>query len=155
MSDQKILISSCLLGERVRYDGNRKPVSNDIILNWLAQGRLVSVCPEVCGGLSTPRPAAEIQSNGQIITTIGTNVSEAFGKGANVALDLCHANNIKMAILKQFSPSCGSKQIYDGSFGGVKIAGVGLTCKLLTEHGIKVFCEQTLDEALAFYEHLE
>jgi uncharacterized protein YbbK (DUF523 family) len=85
------------------------------------------------------------------LISVCPEVTEAFDRGANIALNLCRKHHIKMAILKQSSPSCGSKQVYDGSFSGVKIAGEGLTCQLLRQHGIEVFCEDTLDEALRFY----
>ncbi len=152
---QKILISGCLLGELVRFDGKSKALTNPIIIDWFNQGRLVSVCPEVTGGLPIPRPAAELQPNGLVITNLGVDVTEAFEKGANIALNLCRKHQIKMAILKQSSPSCGSKQVYDGSFSGVKIAGEGLTCQLLRQHAIAVFCEETLDEALRFYKTID
>jgi uncharacterized protein YbbK (DUF523 family) len=144
----KILISGCLLGELVRYDGKSKPITNPMIKQWYQQGRLVSVCPEVAGGLPIPRPPAERQPNGQIMTRQGINVTEKFNAGAQKALDLCKQHNIKVAILKQGSPSCGSSTIYDGSFSATKIAGEGKTCQLLRQHGIHVFCENTLEQAM-------
>ena len=146
----KILISGCLLGELVRYDGKSKPITNPIITQWYQQNRLISICPEVAGGLSIPRPPAEKQANNQIVTEHGINVTEQFNTGAQQALELCNKHNIKVAILKQGSPSCGSTTIYDGTFSGNKISGEGLTCQLLRQHGIKVFCENTLDQAALF-----
>ncbi|MFT4926988.1 MAG: hypothetical protein ACI8WB_003088 [Phenylobacterium sp.] len=160
---QKILISSCLLGDPVRYDGRSKPVNHLLIEQWRNEGRLISVCPEVSGGLPIPRPAAEIQrlsgdtpnlQKRQVITIDGQNVSDAFDKGAAIALHLCRLHQIKIAVLKQFSPSCGSDQIYDGTFSGVKITGVGVTCQLLRENGIAVFSEQTLDQIASYLHQL-
>lgn len=153
----KILISSCLLGNPVRYDGNSQNIDHPLIRQWQNEGRLVSVCPEVSGGLPVPRPPAELQivkdgegENIQVITIDGLNVTQAFGKGAAMALQLCRQHQIQMAILKQSSPSCGSQQIYDGRFSGVKVPGEGLTCRLLRQHGITVFSEQTLHQAADF-----
>lgn len=151
----KILISSCLLGNPVRYDGNSKPVYHDIISHWQQLGCLVTICPEISGGLPVPRPAAEIQNNGKVFTQSGQDVSEQFKRGAQNTLALCQQQNIKIAVLKQSSPSCGSSNIYDGSFSGQKISGMGVTAKLLTQHNIHVFCEQTLVEANQCYEKLE
>lgn len=149
---EKILISSCLLGNPVRYDGNSKPIEHDIITHWQQLGCLITICPEMSGGLPVPRPAAEIQNNGKILTESGQDVSAHFQQGAQNTLDLCRQQQIKIAILKQSSPSCGSQMIYDGSFSGQKIAGMGVTAKLLSSHGIKVFCEQTLVEANQYYQ---
>lgn len=151
---EKILISSCLLGHPVRYDGNSKPIQHDIISHWQQLGCLVTICPEMSGGLPVPRPPAELQSDGRIITKSGKDVSAPFNQGAQNSLNLCLQQNIKIAILKQSSPSCGSQQIYDGSFSGQKISGMGVTAKLLTDNGIEVFCEQTLTQAYQYYQKL-
>ena len=148
---QKILISRCLQGELVRYDGKSNPIEHEILDTWQQQGRLVGICPEVAGGLSTPRPPAEIQPDGKVLTINGEDVSAAFTQGAQQALKLCQKHHIKMAILKQSSPSCGSLRIYDGNFSGTKIAGEGTTTALLRAHGIAVFCEQTLPQAIDFF----
>ena len=150
----RILISSCLLGNPVRYDGNSKPVYHDIINYWQQLGCLVTICPEMSGGLPVPKPAAEIQINGKVLTQSGQDVSEQFKRGAQNTLALCQQQHIKVAVLKQSSPSCGSLNIYDGSFSGQKISGMGVSAKLLTEHGVKVFCEQTLVEANQYYQKL-
>lgn len=143
---QKLLISACLLGQPVRYDGQSKPISEKPWLKQLqAQGRLVIVCPEVVGGLPTPRPAAE-RVKDKVITKTGSDVTDAFVKGAEHALQMCQQHNIKYALLKANSPSCGNKQIYDGSFSGRLIDGQGVTARLLTENGIAVFSELQLDD---------
>tara|TARA_B110000881_G_C18573489_1_gene517051 strand:- start:1211 stop:1732 length:522 start_codon:yes stop_codon:yes gene_type:complete len=161
----KILISACFLGQKVRYNGEIKslidmPVKTNEaqsviekqlflwqkLFHWQQEGRLFSICPEVIGGLSVPRDPAEInQITGKVITINQVDVSEAFNIGAQHALDLCKRYNIKFALLKEFSPSCGSTSVYDGHFNGEKISGQGITSKLLIAHGIQVYSEQSFD----------
>lgn len=142
---EKILISRCFLGDNVRYDNKTIPLKHALIDLWLTQNRLVSVCPEVSGGLSVPREPAEQQENSnRIITISGIDVSQQFNRGAKLALTLCHQHNIRFAVLKESSPSCGSSLIYDGSFTNTKIAGQGVTSKLLRQEGIEVFSEDNL-----------
>ena len=142
---EKILISACLLGEKVRYDAQAKPVIHHLIESWYLQGRLVSVCPEVAGGLSVPRAAAERRGN-QIISIQGQDVSDAFQNGALIALKLVQTNQIKLALLKANSPSCGNEHIYDGQFRGILIEGEGVTAHLLRQAGIQVFNEHQLSQ---------
>ena len=142
----KILISACLLGERVRYDARINKLNNKLIDKWLAQGWLLSTCPEVCGGLATPRPAAEIQQDGTIKIQSGEDVTEAFQKGAEHTLALALKFNIKVAILTEKSPSCGSSQIYNGQFQRTLIDGQGLTTQLLRANGIQVFNQFELEK---------
>jgi uncharacterized protein YbbK (DUF523 family) len=149
-SNEKILVSACLLGQRVRYNGKIKTLENELLTLWQQQGRLVSICPEVIAGLSVPRPPAEINtSTKQVITSEGIDVTEPFQYGANQALLLCQKQSIRFALLKESSPSCGSTTIYDGSFTEKKIAGEGLTTKLLRQHGIEVFGEHAIIELAA------
>lgn len=144
---EKILVSACFLGERVRYNAEVSCLSDAIFNKWHQEGRLVSICPEVAGGLSIPRAPAEIeQSSGKVFTKDGVDKTDAFMNGANKALLLCQRYNLKYALLKESSPSCGSKLIYDGHFAERKISGQGITTKLLQEHGIKVFSERTILE---------
>ena len=156
---EKILISACFLGEKVRYDGKANTLTHDIIQQWRNENRLVSVCPEVSAGLSTPRVAAEIQpitvsvhrplsSQKQVLTQQGEDVSDAFYRGANIALEVCQKNNIRFALLKESSPSCGSTDIYDGSFMKRKIKGEGLTVELLRKYNIEVFSEKNIESLL-------
>ena len=140
---QKILVSSCLLGARVRYDGQTKKVGSTLLSTWQEQGRLITFCPEVEGGLSVPRAAAEIQGH-HVVNIEGEDVTQAFILGAHKALALCKKHQIRIAILKEGSPSCGLSQINDGTFQGIKIAGQGITARLLLEHGIDVFNEYQL-----------
>lgn len=148
---QKILISGCFLGQKVRYDGGHNDLTHHLIRQWSADGRLISICPEVVAGLPIPRPPAEIQQrNGErIITTIlGDDVTDAFQRGAKQALVLCQRHNISYALLKESSPSCGSSTIYDGHFSNKKITGEGATTALLREYGIQVFSEKNIDELM-------
>ena len=142
-----ILISACLLGSACRYDGQSKPKE---ILSRLPEGiHLIPICPEQMGGLPTPRPAAERQ-NDRVINRAGQDVTDQFTRGAAEALRLARLFSCPAAILKEKSPSCGSEQIYDGSFTGTLTPGDGLTAQLLKEAGIAVFGENQLDDLLAW-----
>lgn len=143
----KILISACLLGERVRYDAKQKSLQHPLIDDWKKAGILLQVCPEVLGGLPTPRPAAEIQTNGRVLTGQGMDVTKAFKQGAEKTLALALKHKINIVILTERSPSCGSSNIYDGAFSKTVIDGQGITTKLLREHGIQVFNQFQLREA--------
>ncbi len=143
----KILISACFLGERVRYNGVAKTLSSKLLQQWQQQGRLFSICPEVISGLAVPRPPAEINpTTKQVITIDSIDVTKQFTQGAKQALHLCQQHNIHFALLKDSSPSCGSNTIYDGTFRQQKIIGEGVTTKLLREHGIRVFCENSIED---------
>ncbi|WP_434578973.1 DUF523 domain-containing protein [Pseudomonas sp. Z5-35] len=152
---EKILVSRCLLGHRVRYDGGASGPF-DRLQQWLDEGRVVPLCPEVAGGLPTPRAAAEIpggqgaqvlDGDAAVITTAGEDVREQFLSGAYQALDLVREHDIQIAVLKANSPSCGNLLTYDGTFSGVKVRGEGVTAALLKRHGIRVFSELELAEA--------
>jgi uncharacterized protein YbbK (DUF523 family) len=142
----KILVSACLLGERVRYDAKTKKCQHVLLERWILEGLVLPACPEVLGGLPTPRPAAEIMVNGNIETAQGENVSKAFSDGAQKTLMMALEHKIKIAILTERSPSCGSSEIYDGSFSRQVIDGQGMTTKLLRENGIFVFNQFQLQE---------
>ncbi|GAB6404648.1 2-thiouracil desulfurase family protein [Pseudomonas sp. MHK4] len=152
---QKILVSRCLLGHRVRYDGGASGPF-DQLQAWLDEDRVVPLCPEVAGGLPTPRAAAEIpggqggevlDGRAPVITTEGEDVSAQFLSGAYQALELVQRHGIRIAILKANSPSCGNLLTYDGTFSGVKVTGEGVTAALLRRHGVQVFSELELAEA--------
>ena len=157
----KILISACLEGQPVRYDGKANGVEAKVWQKWQDEGRLISLCPEVAGGLETPRAPAEIISDAQspnhlqVITIEGDNVTKAFKKGAQIAVDIALKEEIKIAILKAKSPSCGNQQIYDGSFSDKKIAGQGITASSLSKLNIKIFNENQLSEAEDYLKQLE
>ncbi len=151
---QNILISACLLGNPVRYNGTDLLLDHPLIKKWELEGRLISICPEVAGGLPTPRAPAEIVNGGggsvlskksNVINKQGEDVSDAFILGAHEALTLAKENNCHAAILTERSPSCGSNIIYDGSFSNIKKKGVGVTSALLEQNGIKVFNQNQLE----------
>ena len=152
---EKILVSRCLLGHRVRYDGGASGPF-DLLEQWIAEDRVVPLCPEVAGGLPTPRAAAEIpggqgaqvlDGTAAVITTDGEDVSAQFLDGARQALELVQKHGIRVAVLKANSPSCGNRLTYDGTFSGVKVSGEGVTAALLTRHGVQVFSELELPQA--------
>lgn len=151
----KVLVSACLLGQPVRYDG-RASGHPDTLQAWQAQGRVVPLCPEVAGGLPTPRPPAEIpggqgravlDGDAQVVTVAGEDVSAQFVAGAQIALALVRRHGIRIAVLKSGSPSCGNQQTYDGTFSGTKVAGEGVTTALLRGDGVLVFSELELEAA--------
>ncbi|MBU2864566.1 DUF523 domain-containing protein [Reinekea forsetii] len=156
MPQDKILVSACLLGNPVRYNGKSLTLQSDILLRWQQQGRVVSVCPEVGGGMSTPRQPAEIkhgsgedvwQRKAIVVNNDGEEVTSAFKTGAQLALRLCQQHHIKVAVLTEDSPSCGSQMIYDGTFTSQKTAGKGVTAALLEQHGVLVFNQFNLEQA--------
>lgn len=135
---ENILVSACLLGVSCRYDGKSKPNENVIALK--DRYNLIPVCPEIMGGLPTPRKASEIQGS-QVVMGDGKNVTKEYRKGAEEVLRLCRLFGCKRAVLKEKSPSCGCGKVYDGTFSGKLIDGNGITAKLLMENGIEVFGE--------------
>lgn len=155
---EHILISACLLGERVRYHGGDARTEHPILRKWSDEGRLLPVCPEVAGGLSTPRPPAEVTTAAnlrRVRTVSGGDVTDAFQRGARAAADLSVANNIHVAILKDGSPSCGSTWVYDGSFSGRRVDAQGITAAALTAEGVKIFSEADIDAAAGYLSQLE
>jgi uncharacterized protein YbbK (DUF523 family) len=155
---EKILISSCLLGDRVRYHGGDARVEHPALLRWHREGRLVSICPEVTGGLTTPRPAAEITRTAdgrRVLTAAGADVTDAFERGAQAAVAASAAHGIRIAILKDGSPSCGSRSIHDGTFTGRRVEGQGMTAARLGALGVAVFGEDEIDNAAAYLASLE
>jgi uncharacterized protein YbbK (DUF523 family) len=152
----KVLISACLIGSPVRYNGAALIFEDETLTQWRKEGRLVLICPEVAGGLPVPRPRSEIESsdgrevlNGRsrVININGQNVTGAFLAGAHKALELSRFYNIKLAVFKEGSPSCGSGYIYDGSFSGIKKPGRGVAAALLEGNGVRVFSERDISEA--------
>ena len=142
---EKILISACLVGDKVNYkgQGNYHPDVEKL----KEQYELVLFCPEVEGGLSIPRKPNEIRK-GRVYRIDEKDVTKEFSVGANKALKLCKYLNIKKAVLKESSPSCGTHLIHDGSFKGKKIPGMGITAKLLSDNGIEVYSELEIEKIL-------
>lgn len=151
----RILVSACLLGDPVRFDGRAKTVRDSRLDRWAAEGRLVPLCPEVAGGLPVPRSPAERQPDGRVLDDQGVDRTAAFQLGAQRALEAAQAHGCALAILKEGSPSCGVARIYDGTFTKQPLAGQGLTTERLKAHGIAVFSEGELDEAARLVDVLE
>jgi uncharacterized protein YbbK (DUF523 family) len=135
------LCSACLLGIKCRYDGKRKPDKK--VLKLAKKEALIPVCPEQLGGLSTPREPQEIKGR-KVFTVSGKDITKNFKRGAEEALKLAKLFDLKEAILKQRSPSCGCGKIYDGTFSNKLTKGDGLTTALLKKNGIKVITEEDL-----------
>lgn len=138
-----ILVSACLLGKNCKYNGGNN--LNQGVLEFIEGHEVIGVCPEQLGGLSTPRLPAEIVY-GVVTNKEGVSVDAEFRKGAQAALAAALENKVDLAILQSRSPSCGVKEIYDGSFSGKKIKGQGVFAKLLPAHGIKVLDAEDVAE---------
>lgn len=149
---KRLLVSACLLGQPVRYDGesNANKVNQlaEQLRQWQQEGRIIAVCPEVAGGLTTPRPAAEIQGGdgndvldgkAVVITHQGEDVSAEFITGAQHALALAQKYRATAALLAARSPSCGTGEIYNGEFKREAVKGDGVTVALLQRHGVRCF----------------
>lgn len=135
----KIMVSACLLGDNVKYNGRSN--YNEELVSFLKDFEVIKVCPEVLGGLPIPRDCSEIIGD-KVITINKVDVTENYKQGAYKALQLAKENDIKIAILKKNSPSCGAGGIYDGSFTHNIINKDGITAKLLKENGIRVLNEE-------------
>lgn len=138
---ERILVSACLIGVSCRYDGTSK--GNEDIIKLMDMYELVPVCPEIMGGLETPRDASEITC-GRVMSKGGKDVTIQYEKGAEETLKLAKLYGCKKAILKENSPSCGFGKIYDGTFSKVVIDGNGITADLLSKNGITVVGETNL-----------
>ena len=141
-----ILVSACLLGLCCRYDGASKPCP--AVIEAARKHALIPVCPEIYGGLPTPRAPAERRGT-RVIARDGTDVTPEFERGAQEALKLAKLFGARFALLKERSPSCGSGEIYDGSFAGVRVKGDGVAAALLKTHGVEVYGESRIEELLA------
>lgn len=137
----RIMVSACLLGENCKYSGGNN--RNEKVLAYVAGHEVIPVCPEVMGGLPTPRVPAEIVS-GTVISREGVNVDREYRLGAQKALEIARENRIDLAILQSRSPSCGTKEVYDGTFTGKRIPGQGVTAKLLMDNGFCVLDAEDL-----------
>ena len=143
---ENILISACLLGVQCRYDGESKPIMQTVAL--MARYHLVPVCPEQLGGLPTPREPSERQGEAVVMKN-GADVTAQYRRGAEQALHLARLYGCKAAVLKERSPSCGSGNIYDGTFSGCLTPGDGVTAALLKENGITVYGESEIEMLLS------
>lgn len=160
---ERILVSACLLGQPLRYDGRANSSGADTILRrWAAEGRIVPICPELTAGLPTPRPPVEIADRGggamvlsghaRVMDVTGTDVTKAFQHAARLTVALAERHGCRHAVLTDGSPSSGSQFIYDGTFSGTQIAGQGTTTTALRAVGVTVWSERdiaALDAILA------
>ncbi|MDH6447257.1 uncharacterized protein YbbK (DUF523 family) [Paenibacillus sp. PastF-4] len=143
------MVSSCLAGMKVRYNGT--DCLDEKIQKLLNENQAIAVCPELLGGFSTPREPAEIVGGdgedvlagmAKVVDRSGTDVTELYLKGAYITLEKAQEVSATMVVLKENSPSCGSTMIYNGEFKGKKIAGNGVTAALLRKNGIEVTSEE-------------
>ncbi len=152
---KKVLVSGCLLGRQIRYDGSCKDFSHPLLDGWSAEGRLVATCPELAAGFSTPRPPAEIMSRktgeavldgqGRVEENTGADVTDLYILAARSALELARETGCEFALLTDGSPSCGSTFIYDGTFSGKRQSGDGVTAAFLRRNGIEVFAHNQIE----------
>ncbi|MFP3889269.1 DUF523 domain-containing protein [uncultured Ralstonia sp.] len=162
---QRVLVSACLLGQPVRYDGGTVATEGGILACWQMEGRVVPMCPEMAGGLPVPRLPAEIHGDGggaavlrgaaRVVEHHGHDVTEAFVQGAQRALEAAREAGVQVAVLTERSPSCGSTFLYDGSFSSQLQPGEGVTAALLREHGIRVFSQHQLEDAARLLDALD
>ncbi|EHU1305243.1 DUF523 domain-containing protein [Acinetobacter baumannii] len=150
-----LLISACLIGEPVRYDG--RSCLHTTLKHLFLNKKAHALCPELLGGFTTPRLPAEIvggtgqdvlDGKAKILDSSGLDVTELYLKGAYRTLDIARQIQATCVVLKENSPSCGSQKIYNGTFQGEKITGVGITTALLQRHGFEVISENEIEEWL-------
>lgn len=153
-----LIVSACLLGDPVRYDGQAKGLSAERLKRLSEEFTLIRVCPECLGGLPTPRAPAELQpgcsghevlqGQGLVMTATGKDVTQAFISGARQTLTIAMRHGVQLALLKANSPSCGNNAIYDGHFTGQQCTGEGVTATILLQAGIMVFNEEEYEALL-------
>lgn len=154
----KILVSACLMGHAVRYDGRAKPLVHPAIERWMQEGLLVTICPEMSAGMPVPRSPAEIADaatgedvlagSARVVEMTGGDVTDEFLQAAENAVRLATESECRYALLIDGSPSCGSGFIYDGSFSGNRRAGNGVTAAALKQAGIEVFSDRDIDRLI-------
>jgi uncharacterized protein YbbK (DUF523 family) len=151
LSAGPMLVSACLAGRACRFDGSSN--EDDRVSRLVAEGRAVLICPEMDGGLGTPRPRAEIvggdgsdvlEGTARVVTEHGRDVTGAYLEGARRALEASQSSGARVAILKSRSPSCGNGAIYDGTFSHSLVAGDGVTAALLRDNGVEVLTDEEL-----------
>lgn len=145
MMKPKLLLSACLAGKNTKYNGGNNLTS---YLSQLEERfEIYLICPEVMGGLSTPRNPSE-QRGAKVVSNCGRDVTKEFVVGAQKAVNIALKNDIHIALLKESSPSCGTHFIYDGTFTGKKIAGEGVAATLLRNKGLKIYSENEIEDLL-------
>lgn len=154
-----ILVSACLLGQKVRYDGAAKTLRDDRLNAWAKKGWLHPICPELLGGLPVPRLPAEIEPDrdgasvlagqGRILDLHGGDVTDAFLRGAKIAVAAAQKHGCRFALLTESSPSCGSDMIYSGDHDGVRRVGMGVVTAALRQAGVQVFSSERIADLAA------
>ncbi|ABD53560.1 DUF523 domain-containing protein [Jannaschia sp. CCS1] len=162
---EKIFVSACLMGAPVRYDGRAKTIDDQLLATWRAEGRLVTLCPEMAAGLPTPRPPAEIapgataeavlRGRAGIYDNNGLDMTHEFTTGADLALELAREQDCRFALLADGSPSCGSTFIYSGNFDGQRHEGQGVVAARLRAAGVAVFAPSQLRDLARALEEAE
>lgn len=157
----RLLVSACLMGQKVRYDGRAKSTPTDDLNRWREEGRLVVFCPEVAGGLPTPRLPAEIEPGfdgadvlagcARVIDSAGGDVTAAFIDGAQKTVAFAQAEHCTHALLTEASPSCGSERLYSGRHDGKQRDGFGVTTAALRAAGIEVFAPNALPDVIRMH----
>jgi uncharacterized protein YbbK (DUF523 family) len=148
VNKKKLLISACLCGENVRYDGKNNLINEFEKLNQKYD--LIPFCPEIAGGMTVPRVPSEIISTNplKVKDKNGLDTTSFFVMGAKKTLELCQQNDIKIALLKSKSPSCGNNKIYDGNFNGTLVKGQGLTVNVLVQNNVKIYNENQIGDLI-------
>ena len=136
-----ILVSACLVGENCKYNGDNN--KNEKVLEFLKDKEYIKICPEVMGGLPTPRPPSEIKGD-KVFNIKGENVTNNFISGGKYALEIAKNKKPELIILKAKSPSCGLGQVYDGSFSATLKEGNGIACQMLIDNGFKIITENEI-----------
>lgn len=145
----KILVSACLCGEACRYNGQAVPFEHPLLEGWIREGRVIPFCPEILGGLPVPRGESQ-RRDGRVVTRAGGDVTEPFERGARASVDLAESSGASFCLLKQRSPSCGTRIIHDGTFAGILIPGEGVAAQALREAGFALFGEDEMERAEAY-----
>ena len=139
-----LLISRCLLGDACRYDGKSRPLETETLQALRERYKLIPVCPEVLGGLPTPRTPSERQGS-RVVMKTGADVTAEYRRGAEAALQIAREHDVCAALLKERSPSCGRGEIYDGTFTGTLTKGSGVTAETLLNAGFTVYGESEIE----------
>ena len=143
----RLLISRCLLGDPCRYDGKSRPLAAETLQALRARYDLIPVCPEVLGGLPSPRTPSELRG-ARVVMKTGADVTEEYRRGAEAALQAARENQVCAAVLKERSPSCGKGKIYDGTFTGTLTNGNGVTAEMLIDAGFAVYGESEIERLI-------
>jgi len=153
---ERVLVSACLMGERVRHDGSDRLLRHPALDLWREEGRVVPFCPEAAVGLPVPRPPAEIVGGAdgarvvsgevRIVDIEGRDVTAAYLEGARAALARSRSMECRFALLKDDSPSCGRSRVHDGDFRGRTVPGRGVAAAVLETAGVRVFPPDRIDE---------